>query len=283
MTDQSKLVIETTGHGAMKLGYIGSVVDVLAARLPDALSCKRFIAADHLFGFELASPRDKNSLGEALIVNGICYATSSDNTSPDYNRTIFGNEFVTGGMFIIPPGAEPSHKCSTSADGSPFSLIDFYTELHKTVKQPLAFVGLAECASFHGTAIGKPPINGNAIFNHQSEYFPNPETVSNNVAAFVIGVLTDYENTELSDINKQLEVVLYKNPFSSGSGSVLSNHAHVLTLKQPVSRIDEITPDLVDKALHLFPDGTSLRSLRADVYTISSLIDYQDKNIKETS
>jgi len=275
MAQFSKLAIETTGHEAVKLGYIGSVADVLNARLPDTLSSRTFLATDYSYGFELASPRDKYSLGEALIVNGICYATSSDITSPDYNHTIYGRKFVTGGMFIIPQGAEPSHKGTFKANGSLLTLMNFYTEIYEAIKQPVAFVGIVECDSFHGTAIGKPPIDGKAIFDYKKEYFPNPEIQSNNVTAFIIGVFTDYKEPGLSEINKQLEVVLYKNPFDSGA--ILSNHAHVLTLKQPVNRIEDIRPDLVERALHLFADGTVVRSLHADIYTISCLVDYQDK------
>lgn len=274
MPEFPKLAIETTGLGAVTLGYIGSVADVLAAKLPDTLSNRIFCAEEYAYGFELASPRDKYSLGEAVIVNGICYATSSDKTSPDYNNTIFGREFVTGGMFIIPHDVEPSHKVTFKANGSSLPISDFYSGLYDAVKQPAAFVSIMEFASFHGTAIGKPPIDGKAIFDHKKEYFPNPETITQNVTAFVIGVLTDYEEPGLSEIKRQLEVVLYKNPFDSGSA--LSNHAHVLTLKQPVNEIEEIRPDLAEKTLHLFTDGTALRSLHANVFTIGRLIDYQN-------
>ena len=57
------LMIEATGHEAAKLGHIGSVADVLAARLPDTLRSRRFLAERYAYGFELASPRDLRSLG----------------------------------------------------------------------------------------------------------------------------------------------------------------------------------------------------------------------------
>ncbi|MFZ2960905.1 MAG: hypothetical protein WA705_28840 [Candidatus Ozemobacteraceae bacterium] len=274
MVELSKLIIEETGHGAAKVGYIGSVVDVMAAKLPDSLSNRKFLAAEFSSGFELASPRDKYSLGEALIVNGLCYATSSDKSSPDYNHTISGREFVTGGMFVIPQGVEPSQKCSFKADGPPLSLMNFYSELYAAIRQPVIFVGIMECATFHGTAIGKPPINGEAIFDHKSEYFPNPEVRNTNVNALVMGVLTNFDDPELSEINKQLEVVLYKNPLDSDS--TLSNHAHVLTLKQSVSKVEDIRPDLVERVLHLFADGTGIRSIQVDIYTIRDLTDFQN-------
>lgn len=265
--------IGPTGHGPQKLGYIGSVADVLRGIVSPVLSIRKFLAAEFDFGFELASPRDHHSLGESVIVNGVCYATSTDNSSPEYGHTIFGREFQTGGMFIIPQATKPSHLLTFRADGYTCTLNDLYTTLFDAVKQPFALVGLMDCVAFHGTAIGKPPIDGQAIFEHKAEYFPNPDVQLSNVTAFVIGVVTDYRDQGLSHINKQLEVVLYKNPLETDS--VLSTHAHALTLKQPVKRLEDITPEQVDKSLHLFAAGTVLRSLHADLYTISSLVDYQ--------
>lgn len=277
----SRLPIIETGFPAARLGYIGSVADVLVATLPEELLGKRFSAAEYFGGFELASPRGKESLGEALIINGICYATSTDRASSDYQQTIFGPEFVTGGMFLIPQGVKPSHKVTFQAYDDLLSLGDLYAELYNSIRQPLAVVGLMECGLLHGTAIGKPPIHGRAIFDHPAEYFPHPETEAHDAVAFVIGVLTDYGNPELSAINKQLEVVLYKNPFDSGSA--LATHAHVVTLKHKVSNPLDIRPEMVESTLHLFTDRTVLRSFTADIYSICGLTNVQNGNSKETS
>ncbi|MBF0544291.1 MAG: hypothetical protein HQM08_07655 [Candidatus Riflebacteria bacterium] len=275
MSQFSKLKIESTGNGPVKLGFIGSVRDVLAAYLPKTLSNNTFFAKDYLYGFELASTMDKYSLGEALLVNGTCYSTSSDKTSPEYNNVIHGREFLTGGLFIFPHGVEPTHKATFKSNESTLTLMDLYTELYEKIKKPVAFAGIGECANFHATAIGKPPIDGKTIFDHKEEYFPNPEIKKNNVTVFVTGALTNYNDSDLSEINKQLEVVLYKNPFDSGA--ILSNHAHVLTLNQPIRKIEDISPDLVDGALHLLADGTNFSYLQADIYTISCLVNYQNE------
>lgn len=263
--------IEELGAGAARLGHIGSVTDVIAARLPEALSGRRFKAPDYEYGFELASPEGTSSLGEALIVNGLCYATSTDPGSPDYGRTISGPEFATGGMFLVPHNAKPSHRVSFKAVDTPLPLIDFYKELYGRFRQPMAFVGVAELSDLHGTAIGKPPIDGRAIFEHREYYFPWPEPRARNVSAFIIGAFTDYREASLDAINAQLEVVLYRNPFDAAS--VLTHHAHVLTLKKAVDRIEEIAPGLADQTLHLFVDGTDIRSIKADIFTVGSLCD----------
>ncbi|MDQ7825160.1 MAG: hypothetical protein RDV48_20325 [Candidatus Eremiobacteraeota bacterium] len=267
--------VESLGSGAARLGHIGSVADVIAARIPEALLSRKFRAADYHYGFELASPRDIYSLGEALMVNGICYANSTDSSSPDYNRTISGPEFVTGGMFLVPHAVEPSHRVNYQAGDSPLALMDFFDALYGRLRHPAVFVGVAEFAEVHGTVIGKPPIDGKAIFEHKEDYYPFPEIRSNEVPAFIIGAFTDYREARFGEINAQLEVVLYKNPFDADTA--LSSHTHALTLKRRVEKIEETGPEKADRVLHLFTGGTAIRSVRADIYTVSGLDDYENK------
>jgi len=274
MAECSELIIETTGHAAAKMGFIGSVADFPTARLPDTLSNRTFLAANYLYGFEQASPRGKYSLGEAVIVNGVCYATSSDITSSDYNHMIYGRKFATEGVFIIPRGVEPSHKGTFKSAGSNINLMDVYQKIYEKVKQPAVFVGIVEFSNFHGTAIGKSPIDEKTTFDNKNGHSPNPEIKSANVTALLIGVLTDYNDAEFSVLNKQLEIILYKNP--ADMDQVLTCHAHTLTLRQSVNRIEDINPDLVEGSLHLLTDGNSIRSLQADIYAISGLDDYEN-------
>jgi len=234
----------------------------------------RFPATEYLYGFELGSPQETSSLGESILINGICYATSTDTTSADYNLTIHGSDFVTGGMFLFPRGAEPSHTATFTASNSLLSLSDFYWEIYETTKQPTAFVALLDCACFHGTAIGKPPIDGKPIFEHKDEYFPHREIQATNVSALVMGVFTDIEDPRLYKVNGQLESVLYQNPFDSDP--LLSSHAHALTLKRPAHGFAEIKPDLVDRVLHLLISGTAIRSLTAQIFTIGEVADYRN-------
>ena len=207
-------------------------------------------------------------------MNGTCYATSTDEHSPDYNHLIYGADFMTGGLLIIPLGVKPSHHVTFEPDASPLSLVEFSSKLFATVGRPVAYVGIAECASLHGTAIGKPPVDGKPIFDFRAEYFPNPETHATNVAALVMGVVSDYREPSLREVHAQLEAVLYRNPFDSGSA--LSMHVHALGLKRPVSRTEDIVPALADRAMHLFANGTAFRSIRVDAFTIDCLVNVQD-------
>lgn len=256
--------IQKTGYGPAMLGHIGTVADVIAARLPEEMTSTRFSAADFGMGFELATPRELSSIGESVLVGGVCYANSTDRNSPEYNKTISGRDFVSGGMFLIPKDAKPSHR--VEVDGKT-SLNDFYKTLYKEVERPLAFAGIFCFSKFHGTAIGKAPIDGHNIFTHRKEYYPNPDIEVDHVYAFVIGAMTDFVG--YPEINKQLTTVLYKNPMDARSE--LIHHAHALLLKKKVEKPSDIVPMLVDRTLHLFLDKTSLLSGTAEIFTVAGV------------
>ncbi len=263
------MLVHATGQGPTIFQHIGTVENVIAAHLPPEVTSKRVSAADFYMGFELATPKELSSLGEAVLINGLCYTTSTDSHAKDYNKTINGSEFIPGGIFLIPKGAKPSHRVEINEK---MPLLDFYNSLYRQVGQPLAFAGIFYFTKFHGTAIGKPPINGHNIFTHKQEYYPNPETRVENVYAFVIGALTDFKGHPT--VNEELKTVLYKNPMDAGSE--LTQHAHTLLLKKRVTHITEILPNLVDQTLHLFAEGTELVSGSVEIFTAAGVKKYRE-------
>lgn len=265
----STLSIKVTGYGPSMLGHIGSVVDVIAARIPDSLANKRFNAEDYAYGFELGTPKNIQSLGESILVNGRCYTTSTDNTADDYKQTISGKEFTTSGIFLIPHNAKPSH----SVVATDLDFQDFLTEVYQYIQQPLAFVALAELNNFHSIAISKAPIDGKNIFEHKDEYYPIAEIREKNVWAFLIGALTDFNDPQHETINQQLKVVLYRNPFDQQF--TLTQHVHALTLNKYITQLDDISEINADRVVHLLADGTDIQNIKAKIYTIDELIDFE--------
>ncbi|NGX27188.1 MAG: hypothetical protein K940chlam6_01121 [Chlamydiae bacterium] len=261
--------IQATGNGPCIAKHIGTVKDVIEARIPEELTNQTFNASDFAFGFELATPRELTSLGESVIAGGYCFATSTDKTSPEYNQVISGEEFLVGGVFILPNEAKPSHKVSLLKGASPLPFEAFYQAIVQEVDYPFAFVGFFHFENFHGTAIAKPPIDGKNIFSNKEEYYSNPEIREENIPGFVMGVVT--KNTK--SLQAGLETVLYQNPFDTKS--TLIHHAHVLTLKTPLKQIDELKPNVVDKCLHLFNDGSTVAFLEASVYTIEKVEEFK--------
>jgi hypothetical protein len=273
----NNLLITSTGAGSCYLGHIGSVLDVIAGKMPESLDGKIFEAKNYLCGFLLASPQSKYSLGESIIVNNNCYTTSTDKSSSNYNSVIYGPKFLTSGMFLIPSQAKPSHRVSLNTATNPVPLLDFYNEIYKQVNQPLAFFGLIELPSFHAIAIGKPPIDGMNIFTNNKEYYPLPAVVEKNTHAFIIGALSNDRQSQYENINKQLEIVLYRttHPGDTSGSPSLTNHAHALTLKQTIINVAAINSQLTRQILHMFPAGTTVANANLDIFTIKGLDNYQ--------
>jgi hypothetical protein len=268
MSDQ--FIISPTHQPATTLGSIGSVADVLNARIAKGLVDRRFDANNFAYGFEIASTTDMQALGEAVMLNGICYTNATDAKAPNYRQTAYHSEFMTSAMFVIPHGTRPSLRASITANNKPIAVGDFYQRLFQQAQAPLAFVALIEFADFHSVAIGKPPIDGKPVFENEAFYYPYPATMQHNVTAFVIGALTDYNQPQLAAINQQMQVVLYHNPLD-GSDFPLTHHAHALTLKQPARKVIDITPEIADQVLHLLIEQSTICSAQVEVYTIAEL------------
>ncbi len=265
--------IQETGHGFSMAHRIGTINDVIGARISSEISSKKLKATDFSYGFELASPQDAASLGEAVIVNGKCYATSTDKTTPEYHQVISGEEFVTGGLFCIPHAAKPSHHVSLTQGASSLSFNDFYLEVSRQINSPFAFAGLFHFEALHAIALSKPPIGGQNIFENKSEYYANPEIYEKDVEGFVIGIVTQNQEVADKDLQTELETILYRNPLDAESK--LIHHAHLVTLKKHIRKIEEITPEIVDKCLHLFIDGSQIDSMQADIYSINRVTEWK--------
>ncbi len=257
-------IISTGGHPTDALA-IGSVVDTIAGRIDPKLSMRRFLAADYSFGFEAASPKNLVSIGEAVLVNGICYATSTEEESAEYREVIWGNEFVTGGMFLLPKHALPTHQLILTER---MQLEHLYQEIYRNVQRPVAFVGMWESETLYTATIAKPPIHGLPVFENRDYYFPTPHQTLYGQHCFVMGLITSHNEGQWNDLNKQLEVALYKNPYD-GEFS-LSSHTHCLILKSEQS-IENITPEVVERCLHVFTDKTIMKKGHLNLYTLAGV------------
>lgn len=271
-----ELKIKSLSAKPSRLAYIGSVVDVIKAYLPKNLENKRFSAKDFAAAFELGTPKDKHSLGECIALNGQCYTTSTDKNSPDYYKMIHGDSFMTSGIFILPKNNQPTYQLQQNFSKAS-DVLSLYEQIYKTVKQACAFVGTVKFEDFHSTAVCKAPIDGRNIFEHKAEYYAEPELREKNVIAFIMGVMADFADTEQAQVNKELEVVLYRNPFDVSQA--LTHHAHILTLKNSVEKWQSIKPEDAQRSLHLFADGSTIKEINIDIFAISGLDDFSGKNI----
>ncbi|MCR9191297.1 MAG: hypothetical protein NXI01_01375 [Gammaproteobacteria bacterium] len=257
-----------TNAPPMTAEYIGSVEDVLAGRADPELIAQRFMAANCQYGFELASPKDAASLGEAVIVNNTCFATSTDSQSADYMQTISGDTFLSTGCFMIPTGAKPNFKIKDACN-TPVAMNDYYQRLYDTVKTPFAFAGFFTFSSLQMMVLGKAPIYEEPIFENQATYFPQRPATQTEVTAFLVGAVANYHDEAENDFLEKLKVVLYQNPFDTRQ--ILTTHAHAVTLHTTIENVEAITPDVVDKTIHVLADQTQFTALDVDVFSMDNI------------
>lgn len=266
------ITIVKKGETRSVMRRLGKIQDVLSGNVKRDSAGKTHNAADFAYGFELGTPKNIESLGESVLVNGYCYATSSDENSIEHNELICGPTFHAGGMFFIPHEARPTHQAVLDKGGGVLKCNDFYQSVYDTIKEPFAFVGILHLEALHGFAISKPPIYGKNIFENRSEYFRNPEIFDNHRFVFAIGVVANFKEVKEAKLKKELEHVLYRNPLDKDAA--LSYHSHALALKYQVGSYDEIKPNAADKCLHLLSDGTRIASGGIDIFTFKELREY---------
>ncbi|HSX11831.1 MAG TPA: hypothetical protein VLF94_08965 [Chlamydiales bacterium] len=261
------LKITSTGESPVAAIAIGTVTDTLKGVIDPKLKKKRFRASDYSFGFAGGSPREITSIGESVLVGGVCYATSTDIESPDYGKVIHGPEFVTGGMFLLPKGALPTHLLTLSES---MKFEDLISEIYHSVQRPVAFVGLWDSEILSTMAIGRAAIDGLPIFENRDYYFPKPLQTLQKVRCFIMGVATSFGDAQWKSLNKQLEAALYNNPLDRQGA--LTSHTHCVVVNKDVARIENVHPGVVQACYHVFADKTTLSNAHLNLYTLDRVV-----------
>ena len=247
---------------------IGSVEDVIAGRVADALKEKLFKASDYLHGFELASPESLASMGEAVLTNGICY---SHDTSHNQRGLLLGEDFFTSGMFLLDKTSQPNLSLNIECVTSPLAMGELYAVIEEQVKQPFAFAGLIEFANLHSTCIEKAPVSGDNIFAHKDMYYPSPPFDLAKQASFIVAVACNFSQLSGHELSEKLKVVLYQNPFEREQQS-LSMHAHCCLLNTMPADKSSIQPAMVTDVHHVINDGSTIAKASLDIFIIGDVL-----------
>lgn len=265
-----ELDIQPLSENDSVLGYIGSVEDVIAGRINPDLLTKRYHARDYECGFEIASPRDFNYLGDSVMCHDMLYTYNPNQSDAQFRQCIYGEEFVTSGIFLIPKTATPTHTLAQTF-AKPIEIGQFYEELYTHCQAPVAVSGIIEYANLNVTGIGRPPIHNENIFENKEIYYPYENTRLKNKSAFIVACMTDFNERKFHDINQSLKIVLYHNPLDVQTG--LNSHTHLITLHSRVEDAKQITPEQVDNCYHMFVDDTLVTSVNLKIYRIAALED----------
>lgn len=262
------LKIEKLNDDAEILAFIGHVDNVINGIIPDALNNKRFLASDYQYGFELGSPQSIYNLGESIFLNGMLYTSRTDESRTERNALMWGPEFTTTGIFIIPKSAKENFHLKYFSFAEAKTIADIYTEIFNIVKGPFAVVGCIELAHIHAKAITRPPISHENVFDHAREYYQEEDYFDDNINIAMTGVVSDYQDGNLSEINNKLSSVLYHNPFAQQQA--LLSHTHALLLNRAIIEIDEVHPRHAMEVFHLM-DESVVRYANLKIFRIADL------------
>lgn len=260
----------TRGTGSpVALRYVGDVRDVLAGRVPPG-SDRWIDAAPFRFGFEVGSPIGVSSLGEFLTVNGIAYAKSTDERSPDYYRVVRGRRFVSTGGAFIARDERPSFLATyRGARGAASTVGALYEALYEQVGQPFCMAGPASFQTFEAIAISRAPVLGEALMDNRARYYARGAVKEPDVEAFLVGCVARFDGVRDPSLRDGLQRILYRNPFDTSSGS--TSHAHVVILSRRVTASSEVVPEVVRDVQHLLSQST-LSRFDAEVFTIDRVL-----------
>lgn len=251
--------------------YIGSVENVLHAEVPQELKEKRFLASDFKYGFELGSPQSIYNLGESILLNGMLYTSRTDQTRDERNPLMWGPEFVTPGIFLLPHEAVPTHSFRFFDFDHGISFTELYSELYAQIKRPFSLCGCMELDILHSSEIIHAPIDGRDIFKNKEYYFKGGKHKEHFVNIAIMGVVSDPNDMAQALLNEQLKRVLYYNPFEGKH--TLASHTHGLVIDKPLKSVEDVKPSNAISVVHILEDS-KIRWANLGIYAIRRLKEF---------
>jgi len=263
--------LDSLNPSGIKAFHIGSVADVIEGSVDLRLKGRRFSAQKFQYGFEVGSSLNFDAMGEALLVGDKLFSTCTDPKHERYGQLVSGDEFVTNGLFVISLNTAPSFQLKmASKNGLPLEQV--YRQIYQKVAKPFAFCGWMKFASFHATFIEQSPTKGKNIFDNRGFYYSRPPMLRGKEYGFAMGVVADFNDTVMRDVNASLQTVLYHNPFEKSNQ--LSSHAHIVTLDTSCETESAISGGHARECLHLFCEQSAVTQADLKIFTIESVEDY---------
>ncbi len=253
--------------------YIGHVNNVISGKVPNELLNRRFRASDFSFGFEAGSPQGIFNIGEGIMFNDVFYSSRTDFTRKQRDPLMWGPEFVTPGIFLVPKSQMPNYSIEFCTLEKYISFKELYRELYKKFRGPFAIAGCSELSHLRSMSITFSPIEHENIFEHKDKYFSEKERTIDNISVAFMGVVSNINDAHVKNLNKKLKSVLYYNPYNKQDPETVS-HTHALTLSKPIVEINNIEPhDAVD-VIHV-TDDSMIRYIKATVFLIEDIIKHK--------
>jgi hypothetical protein len=185
---------------------------------------------------------------------------------------MWGPEFVTSGIFLVPQGCEENFQVAYCSLESRLTLRSIYSEIYSRTGAPFAIAGCAELSLLRSRSITYSPIEKENIFTNEEKYYTEAEHRDPNVSIAFVGVVSDFESNREKEINAKLRTVLYYNPYNKQASGLIS-HTHAATLTNPIVDIAEIHPHHVKDVIHLMDDSI-VRYIKADIFLIDDIAEH---------
>ncbi len=250
------------------LAYIGHVNNVIEGLVPENLANRRFLASDFEYGFELASPQGVSNLGESIMLNNMVYSSRTDISRSERDPLMWGPEFVTSGIFLIPKGIQPNLNAKYFSFEGQLTLAELYQNIYDKIQCPFAVVGCVEFSKVYAESITKAPIYHENIFKNTKEYYTEKDYIKDNVNLAITAVVSDHNDPKIAKINEKLSSVLYYNPFAKKNK--LLAHTHALVLNEPIMDIEDVETKNAKEVLHLL-DNSIIRYVNFKIYRIADV------------
>ncbi len=164
---------------------VGDVRARLAAHIPEALRNRR-LDAEHIgIGLGTATVGGWEGLGDALVVSGRAFVSSTRRTAGDVNALVSDRFFQTSHLVYVPPAT----RARDSLRVQPGTSLDaVWRQLAVRYPDGVLVAGTVQWQQLRRYALTNPPINGLPVFEHSTHYYTQPMETLADTWTYLVGI-----------------------------------------------------------------------------------------------
>ncbi len=200
---------------------VGDVRARLAARVPAALRAVQLDAARIGIGLGTAAVGGWEGLGDALVVSGRAFVSSTRRDAGDIQATVSERFFQTSHLVYVPPATRARDSLRVKA-GTPLDAL--WRQLAVRYPNGVLVAGTVQWQRLGRYAMTRPPIDGLSIFEHTTHYYTQPMENLADAWTYLVGIAA--HPRAMPSGNR-----LYANLFARRPDGDIDLPAHVLVLR----------------------------------------------------
>ncbi len=200
---------------------VGDVRARLAARIPAALSTVQLDAERIGVGLGSAAIGGWEGLGDALVVSGRAFVSSTRRDAQDFQSLASERFFQTSHLVYVPPATRARGNLRVQP-GTPLDAL--WRQLAVRYPGGVLVAGTVQWQRLRRYALTRPPIDGLSVFAHTAHYYTQPMENLADTWTYLVGVAAHSRAMPSGH-------GLYANLFARRPDGDLDLPAHVLVLK----------------------------------------------------